>query len=127
MIEPQDCESLDEVRSQIDQLDRSLIDAISRRQKYVHAAARFKHSEDQVHAYDRQRSMLASRRLWAESDGVDPDLIEALFRTMVDHFVRAEMALYSEISGREPGSQTSSSPIEGVDSGRPDRAASKGS
>ncbi len=127
MIEPQDCESLDEVRSQIDQLDRSLIDAISRRQKYVHAAARFKHSEDQVHAYDRRRSMLASRRLWAESDGVDPDLIEALFRTMVDHFVRAEMALYSEISGREPGSQTSSSPKDGVDGGRPDRAASKGS
>lgn len=127
MIEPQDCESLDEVRSQIDQLDRSLIDAINRRRKYVHAAARFKRSEDQVHALDRQRSMLAARRQWAESEGVDPDLIEALFRTIVDHFIRAEMEVFSELSGREADNQTSSSPIVAGDGGRPDGADSKGS
>ena len=127
MKKPQDCKSLGEIRSQIDQLDRSLITTISRRQEYVHAAARFKRSEDQVHARDRQRSMLAARKQWAESAGVDPDLIEVLFRTIVDHFVRAEMAMFSDMRHREADSQTSSSLNTGVDASRSDRADSEGS
>lgn len=127
MKEPRDCKSLGEIRSQIDQLDRSLITAISCRQKYVHAAARFKRSEDQVHAHDRQRSMVAARRQWAESEGVDPDLIEALFRTMVDHFIRAELEVFAELSGREADNQTSTSPIDAADGGLSDGADFKGS
>ena len=96
MIEPKDCQTLAEVRSEIDRLDQSLINTISRRQKYVHAAARFKRSENDVHAPERQRQMMAARRLWAETEGVDPDLIESLFRTMVDHFVAAELTILSE-------------------------------
>lgn len=127
MKEPQDCRSLAEIRSQIDQLDRSLITTISRRQDYVHAAAGFKRSEDQVHAHDRQRTMLAARRQWAESEGVDPDLIEALFRTMVAHFVKAEMAVFSNVSNREADSQSSPTPNEAAECGRSGAAASKGS
>lgn len=127
MKEPQDCESLDELRSQIDRLDRSLITAIARRQEYVHAAARFKRSEEQVHAHERQRSMLAARRLWAQNEGVDPDLIEALFRTIVDHFIKAEMAVFSSLGNGEADSQTPSSLSDAVDAGRSEGAASKGS
>ena len=96
MIEPKDCQTLAEVRSEIDRLDQSLIKIISRRQEYAHAAARFKRSENDVHAPERQRQMMAARRLWAETEGVDPDLIESLFRTMVDHFVAAELTILSE-------------------------------
>ena len=101
MIEPQDCKSLDEVRSAIDQLDLSLITTISRRQEYVHAAASFKNNKEQVHASERQRTMLAARRHWAETEGVAPDLVEALFRTMVEHFIQAEMAVLSQNRGSE--------------------------
>ena len=127
MKEPQDCETLDEIRLQIDRLDRSLITTIGRRQEYVHAAARFKRSQEQVHAHERQRSMVAARRLWAENEGVDPDLIEALFRTMVDHFIKAEMAVFSALGNREAGSQTPPSLGTAVDAGRSEEAASKGS
>ena len=127
MKEPQDCETLDEIRLQIDRLDRSLITTIGRRQEYVHAAARFKRSQEQVHAHERQRSMVAARRLWAENEGVDPDLIEALFRTMVDHFIKAEMAVFSALGNRETGSQTPPSLGAAVDAGRSEEAASKGS
>ena len=127
MKEPQDCKSLGEIRSQIDQLDRSLITTISRRQEYVHAAAHFKRSEDQVHAHDRQRSMLAERRHWAESEGVDPDLIEALFRTMVEHFIRAEMALFSDNRRKEAQDRNTTTPNEAAAGERLDGADSKGS
>ena len=45
---------------------------------------RFKRNETDVHAVDRQQAMLAARRLWAAEEGVDPDLIQALFRLLVD-------------------------------------------
>jgi len=127
MKEPQDCKSLGEIRSHIDQLDRSLITAISRRQEYVHAAARFKRSEDQVHAHERQRTMLAARRNWAEGEGVDPDLIEVLFRTMVEHFVKAEMALFSDIKSKEAQDRYATTPNEVAAGGGSDGPGSKGS
>ena len=43
-----------------------------------------------------QRQMMAVRRLWAETEGLDPDLIESLFRMMIDHFVAAELTILSE-------------------------------
>lgn len=71
--------------------------------------------------------MVAARRQWAESEGVDPDLIEALFRTMVDHFIRAELEVFAELSGREADNQTSTSPIDAADGGLSDGADFKGS
>ncbi len=122
MPEPQDCKSLDEVRSEIDRLDFSLITTICRRQEFVYAASRFKSTEEEVHAQDRQREMLTARRQWAETEGVDPDLIEALFRTMVDHFIGAEMAMFSAGKSAETGAQSPSIMTEAVASERSERA-----
>ena len=109
MPEPQDCKLLGEVRSEVDRLDYSLITPINRRQEYVYVASRFK-SKEEVHAHERQRVMLTARHQWAETEGVDPDLIEALFRTMVEHFVSAEMAIFSEGKSAETGGQSPSTP-----------------
>jgi isochorismate pyruvate lyase len=107
VIEPKDCKTLAEVRTEIDSLDQSLINTISRRQEYVVAAARFKSSGNEVHAPERQRQMMAARRLWAGTEGVDPDLIESLFRTMVDHFVSAELTILSERENQKADGKSS--------------------
>ncbi|MCY3707346.1 MAG: chorismate mutase [Caldilineaceae bacterium] len=118
MPDPQNCKSLGEVRSEIDRLDRSLIAAISQRQEYVYAAAGFKRNEEQVHARERQRSMLAARRQWAEAEGVDPDLIESLFRKLVDHFIRAEMSVFSAKNSADQGDASSPTTTRAVAGGR---------
>ena len=92
MKSPQDCKTLSEVRSEIDRLDQTLIETISQRRAYVQAAARYKSSDSDVHALQRQEQMMAARRQWAEEAGVDPDMIASLFRLMVDHFVALELA-----------------------------------
>lgn len=101
MPDPQDCNSLDEVRSEIDRLDKLLVATISQRQDYVNAAAGFKRNQEEVHARERQLSMLAARRQWAEAEGVDPDLIESLFRKLVDHFIRVKLSSLSEKNSAE--------------------------
>jgi isochorismate pyruvate lyase len=91
MTPPEKCTSLDEVRAQIDRLDEEIVQLIGRRAHYVRAAARFKTSEAHVAAPDRQKAMLAVRREWAEREGVDPELIEDLYRRLVAWFVKHEL------------------------------------
>jgi isochorismate pyruvate lyase len=88
---PEHCQSIEDVRRAIDTLDREIIDLIGRRAGYVETAARFKTGEQSVRAPERQRSMLEARRRWAEEHGLDPDVIEALYRTLVSYFVDREM------------------------------------
>ena len=93
---PQDCQSLEEVRSAIDQLDQVIIEVISQRRAYVHAAMDFKRSELDVYALQRQQQMLAARRLWAAERDLDSAFIESLFRLMVDHFIAEELAMLGQ-------------------------------
>jgi isochorismate pyruvate lyase len=87
---PAECLSLEEVRAEIDRLDRAIIALIGERAAYVHTAARFKSSEADVAAPDRQRSMMAARRAWAEQHDLDPDVIEKLYRDLVAYFIVRE-------------------------------------
>jgi isochorismate pyruvate lyase len=91
MKSPNDCRSLEEVRSEIDRLDEQIVSLLGRRALYVQAAARFKTSPADVAAPQRLAAMLEIRRQWAAREGLDPDFVEHLFREMVAHFVSREL------------------------------------
>ena len=67
--------------------------------------------------------MLAARRSWAEEEGADPDLVEALFREIVAHFIAVEM---TEFSGpeAEPTLNPHQPPSDKAASGEPRGKAS---
>ena len=96
MKSPADCESIEDVREAIDALDREIIYLIGRRTSYVDVAAHFKTGEESVHAPERQRTMLETRRRWAEENGLDPDVIEDLYRTLISYFIDREMHEWRE-------------------------------
>jgi isochorismate pyruvate lyase len=79
---PEECESIEEVRRSIDALDREVIARIDLRARYVEATAGFKTGESSVRAPERQRTMLDARRRWAEEEGLSPDVIEDIYRTL---------------------------------------------
>jgi len=95
---PEACGSLAEVRSELDRIDRSIINAIGRRRLYVIAAAKFKTSPAAVAAPERFAAMLQMRRQWAEQDGLNPDVIEKMYRDLVTYFIAEELAHWSESS-----------------------------
>ena len=99
MKTPDECRTIGEVRSEIDRIDRAIIESIAQRREYVHAVMQFKRSEDDVHAHERQRQMLATRREWAEEHALSPEMVEGLFRSMVDHFIAEELAILAERNG----------------------------
>ena len=91
MKPPENCTKIEDIRQAIDALDREIVGLIGRRARYVEAAARFKTGESSVHAPERQQAMLLERRIWAEEENLDPDMIEKMYRDLVSHFVNREM------------------------------------
>ena len=90
------CENMEEIRGEIDQLDKQVINLIGQRFKYVQAAAKFKKDENSVKAPERFKSMLEKRREWAIQEGLSPDVIEKMFRDLVNHFISEELKTWKK-------------------------------
>jgi isochorismate pyruvate lyase len=90
MRAPEECRSIEEVRAEIDRIDRAVIALLGERSGYVKAAARFKSSPAAIGAPDRQAAMMIDRRQWAAEAGLDRDVIEKLYRDLVAYFVSRE-------------------------------------
>ncbi|NJL62894.1 MAG: isochorismate lyase [Methylacidiphilales bacterium] len=93
---PENCENISEVRYAIDQIDRQIIDLLGERFAYVKAASRFKTSEVSVKAEDRFNSMLEQRKIWAVEAGLHPDVIEKMYRDLVNYFINEELKSWQE-------------------------------
>jgi isochorismate pyruvate lyase len=91
MKAPDECSDIQEVREEIDIIDREVIEALSKRFRYVVAAARLKTSEASVKAPDRFNAMLQQRREWAKEAGLNPDVVEKLYRDLVNQFSDEEL------------------------------------
>jgi isochorismate pyruvate lyase len=89
-----ECASLDEVRSNIDRLDREIVKLLAQREKYVLQAARFKKTEADVHAPARVEEVVANVRRHAGEFGASPDVVERGYRVLVAGFTEAELAAH---------------------------------
>ena len=90
-MKPDECSSIGEIRVEIDAIDREVIRALAERFAYVKAAAKFKTSEASVKASERFDAMLQQRRVWAEEVGLNSDVIEKLYRDLVNYFINEEL------------------------------------
>ena len=70
--QPEDCETLAQVREQIDRLDRDIVALLAERGRYVLAAAPFKRSTDEVRAPQRVEQVVAKVRALAVNTGPCP-------------------------------------------------------
>ncbi len=80
MKQPNECSNIKEIRTEIDRLDRETIAILGKRFEYVKAAAKYKTSETSVKAPERLKLMLSQRRVWAEEEKLNPDVIEKMYR-----------------------------------------------
>lgn len=91
MKTPDQCESMVDIRAEIDRLDRQVVALLGQRFAYVKAASKFKTSETTVRAPERLQAMLRQRRVWAEEEGLDADAIEKMYQDLVNHFIDEEL------------------------------------
>ncbi|EGZ44965.1 chorismate mutase [Neisseria wadsworthii 9715] len=86
-------ETLNEVRRVIDDLDGEIIQLLARRQKLVEQAGRLKPHNDAraVAAPERVAQVIEARRVQAISEGLSPEVAEAVWRAMIDAFINLEI------------------------------------
>jgi isochorismate pyruvate lyase len=91
---PDKCKSIEEIRGVIDNIDREIIDLLGRRYAYVKEIIRFKEpTEESIVARERFDAVLSSRRELAEEAGLDPDIIEKIYRDLLTHFINEELKM----------------------------------
>ncbi|MDH4944701.1 chorismate mutase [Sulfurimonas sp. C5] len=86
------CNSLQEVRDEIDIIDAKLVDLISERSHLIRQAVAFKNTIDEVKAEDRIDDIMQRVRNKAISLGINPNMISDLFTIMIDEMVETEIA-----------------------------------
>lgn len=96
MKTPKECQGMDDIRQAIDVIDAEIVGLIAKRAKFVHEAAKFKKSETAVKDTGRVAQVLQSKRALAEKLGASPDLIENLYKNMIDFFIAEEMTQWEK-------------------------------
>ena len=83
-------ESLEDARNQIDAIDDALIELIATRQFYVDQVIRFKRKSEDIKS-PRIEEVIEKVCVQASEQGLDRDLIENIYREMIQHFIRREL------------------------------------
>ena len=86
----QKCENMDEVRVEIDRIDEALVDLICERFAYVDRAWQLKNSPADARVPWRIQQVIDKVRARAETNGLPPELVEALWRQMIGWFIQYE-------------------------------------
>lgn len=86
------CNSLQEVREQIDILDDKIVELISQRSHLIRQAATFKNSIEEVKEEDRIDFIMQKVRKKAIALDVSANMISDLFRIMIDEMVETEIS-----------------------------------
>ena len=82
--------TLAEVRAAIDEGDARIVKLLADRRACALEAARFKSAAGGVKDAAREEQVVAKVRVLAEREGIEPDLVETLYRDMMAGFVRVE-------------------------------------
>ena len=105
------CESLEEVRQQIDRVDRRMVALLAERSGYVLRVASFKKSHAEVAAPQRAEEVVRKVKELAAELGANPAVVERVYREMIAAFIEAEMA---EIAARSSAAQNHSEGLSAV-------------
>ena len=95
MRSPGDCRNIEDIRQAIDELDNQIITLFGKRFQYVKEIVKFKEkNEESIIASERREAVIQSRRALAKENGLNPDVIEELYRKLISHFIEEELKLF---------------------------------
>ncbi len=91
MREPADCTTMAEIRAEIDRVDEDLVRLFALRAGYIDRAAEIKAEVDlPARIEGRVEEVVRNVRGHAETYGLPPDLVEKLWRRLIDWSIARE-------------------------------------
>ena len=96
-LAPADCQSKEDVRAEIDRIDRGLLALFAERHRYVTRMAEIKTDPHEANDPKRTEAVIAKQRGRAEELGLDEDQAELIWRTLITWNINYEKGI---IAGR---------------------------
>ena len=93
------CNSIEEVRSNIDRIDHQIVTLLAERGSYVRQAAKFKKTTDDVKAPQRVEQVISKVTSLARELGANAAVTEQVYRAMISGFVAAELSEHAALQG----------------------------
>lgn len=91
MRNPQDCRDMTDVRAGIDELDAELVRLLALRARFIDRAAEIKEKIDWPARIDaRVEEVVQNVRRHAEGAGLSPDLVDTLWRQLIEWSITRE-------------------------------------
>ncbi len=92
------CETMTDVRREIDRLDRELVTLLAERQCYIEQAGQIKASRDKVRDVPRIEDVIAKVLAAAKEAGLSPAMAEPVWRLLIEKSIEHE---YVEFDAHE--------------------------
>ena len=91
---PHECMNKAEIRNEIDAIDYEIIKLFGLRFQYVKEIVKFKEkTPESIVAAKRQQQVFEKRREWAVENGIEPDIIEEIYRKLIQYFINEELQI----------------------------------
>ncbi len=91
------CSNMPDLRNEIDQLDRMIVELLSIRQGFMEQAAHIKQDRNLVRDDARIEDVVAKAIAHANEVGAHPDLVEKLYRDMIEWCINYEMGVFDSL------------------------------
>ena len=88
------CETMSELRSEIDQVDHAIVELLAKRLKYIEQAAHLKTSRGSVRDEDRVRDVLAKVKGHARTSDSDEEIVEVIYRLLIEYSINHEFEIF---------------------------------
>jgi len=98
-VEPESCQSVQEIRDGVDEIDLALLKLLVRRQAYAVRFVKIKKAAGLPRAPDANRiaQQIERAKALGVAMGLSPIIVEPLFRTMIAQHVEFEVLEYSRL------------------------------
>jgi len=87
------CSNKEEIRQQIDVIDKEILNLFAMRFEYVSEIVKFKDDVESVVAQDRRSEVIELRGKWAEELGLDSETFKCIFQCLVDSNIKKELEI----------------------------------
>ena len=99
------CETMTDVRREIDRLDRELVTLLAERQNYIEQAGRIKASRDKVRDVPRIEDVIAKVLAAAKEAGLSPAMAEPVWRLLIEKSIEHEYVEFDAHEQRDTAAQ----------------------
>lgn len=86
----ENCQTMFDVRNDVDQLDKIIVELLAKRQSYMDAAARIKANRNLVRDEARIEDVVNKVKATAELHGLNNSIIEPVYRLLIEKCIEYE-------------------------------------